>query len=463
MPNLSCYQLQLLRSDDGNERAGWELEFQALESRLEPAGRDGSTICTFATKDQAVLLSLKLPGKIVDAAMYGPAPGGCLRLSYEPLSADVQMTRKPELEASDLSSARCRACGQPLLDEASPPVDRVLPLPSGRWHEMTDYLVCYPGQPAIDLGSSSLVAPAAADPLSSASPSQTALEDETTVVLQDLEASGAVAVLAVPGYGEDPREDSGPWDPEGPGASAARRGGRPWRDWVGGATLTCSACASVLGFAAAADGASGAGTAPAPSPSAARPSAWASRLLKHRIGWASSAGGGEFGVVDFVMREMIRYSETKAIFSFRVACEGRGERLLLRLLSWDSEAGTDREGRAAPGADGSLEVQWRRLVQVLYEESHADDGVAPLQAELQWTWNRDWCCAPITKEEKSEEAPVELPASVVRLFLELEEYEELRRGLRQASDWYSEDAKQATILSTIGRPSAKVGLAAILL
>jgi hypothetical protein len=272
-------------------------------------------------------------------------------------------------------------------------------------------------------------------------------------------------VLAVPGYGEDPREDSGPWDPEGPGASAARRGGRPWRDWVGGATLTCSACASVLGFAAAADGASGAGTAPAPSPSAARPSAWASRLLKHRIGWTSSAGGGggEFGVVDFVMREMIRYSENKAIFSFRVACEGRGGRLLLRILSWDSEAGTDREGRAAPGADGPLEVQWRRLVQVLYEESHADDGGAPLQAELQWTWNRDWCCAPIAKEEKSDEAPIELPASVVRLFLELEEYEELRRGLRQASDWYSEDAKQATILSTIGRPSAKVGLAAILL
>jgi hypothetical protein len=170
-------------------------------------------------------------------------------------------------------------------------------------------------------------------------------------------------------------------------------------------------------------------------------------------------------LVDFVLYELIRYAETKAIFSFQVVCEARDEPcVLLRLLSWDSEAATHSDGTAVPGGvDSLMTVEWRRLVQVLYEETSVA-GRESDQEEFQWTWTKDWCCLPASKEEKTEETPVDLPASVVRLYLSLDEHEQLRRDLRLASDWYSsEEAKQATIMSKIGRLSAKVGLAAILL
>jgi hypothetical protein len=478
MPNLSSYQLQMIRNDDDNKEGDdWIPSIQTLECRLEYMDCDNSTICTLMTENQLVLLSLKLPGKIVDVTSYSsPTTPGCFRLSYQPLSADVRTSPKSVVKASDLSAAaRCRSCGQPLMDEtsSSPPIQRILPLHSGRWHDMMDYLVCYPGQPAIDLGSNSLLIA----PTTSLSSSQIAMEDDIAfVVLQDLETSGAVAVLAIPGYGEDPRRE----DSEGPNSldleggwldtSATRRGSRPWQDWIGGATLTCSTCASILGYATVLDEPRDAGTGVAStsssclSPSAERPSVSAFRLLKHRIAWSSTAGRNDgYGVVDFVMREMIRYSEAKAIFSFQVTCEGRwNECILLRILSWDSEASTHNEGWDAPGYGGPLEIEWRRLVRVLYEECRVED-VAPLRTEFQWMWDKDWCCSPNAKEEKSEEYPADLSASIVRLFLELEEYNQLRHDLRQASDWYSEDAKQATILSKIGRLSAKMGFAAILL
>ena len=59
-------------------------------------------------------------------------------------------------DVSDVNSVRCRSCDHPLLarpnkavrsngNEGEEPIRRVLPLPTGYWDEITDYLTCYEG------------------------------------------------------------------------------------------------------------------------------------------------------------------------------------------------------------------------------------------------------------------------------------------------------------------------------
>jgi HECT-like Ubiquitin-conjugating enzyme (E2)-binding/MYND finger len=443
MPNLSCYQVQV---GDGKASSDVAWELDELESRLEPSVDSESTHWILRRRGRSILLSLHLPGRIADVTVYEAAPVLCFKLSYEPQSASVPFNEtKSNLSVSEVPTIKCRSCRAPLADHSlsgdSVAVTQVLPLHSGQFHEMMDYLICYPGQPAVDVGSNSLFAAAA---------SHVALEDETSIVLQGQDLNCAWTVLAIAGYGEDPNDGSTPSDPRLDllDNSAARRGSRPWRDWVGGATLTCATCASVLGYATMGE-------------ESVTPAA---RLLKHRIDWASSDSDQRrgYGITDFVMSEMIRYAETKAIFCFQVTCEGATDCVLIRLINWESEVATHNQGSTSEIK--SLDLEWHRLVQVLYEESTISAVAADVGSDaLNWMWTNDWCCPPVKNMVHVAGSPAEPPASLVRLFVCLDEYETLRHELLSASGWFSEASKQATILSTTGKSSANVGVAAVLL
>lgn len=67
-----------------------------------------------------------------------------LRMEYQgdPCDPDTEFWEKPPT-ADEVNRLQCRFCDQPLL--ASKPIERVLPLPSGYWEEIADYLICYSG------------------------------------------------------------------------------------------------------------------------------------------------------------------------------------------------------------------------------------------------------------------------------------------------------------------------------
>jgi hypothetical protein len=57
------------------------------------------------------------------------------------LGAPIIHENQPD--AGTINQLQCRFCDQSLLSKK--PVDRVLPLPSGHWEEIADYLICYSG------------------------------------------------------------------------------------------------------------------------------------------------------------------------------------------------------------------------------------------------------------------------------------------------------------------------------
>lgn len=441
MPNLSCYQVQV---GDGTAATHVAWDVDELESCLEASVDSESTRWVLRRRSHEALLSLLLPGSITDVTVYDEAPTQCFKLSYEPQSARVLVhDKRSKISVSDVPAIKCRSCRAPLMDYLSRDgvaVSQVLPLHSGQFHEMMDYLICYPGQPAVDVGSNSLF-PAA---------SHVALEDETSIVLHGQERSCAWTVLAIAGYGDDPNEGSetSPTDPKLDllDNSAARRGSRPWRDWVGGATLTCATCAIVLGYATMGE----------------ETLATAARLLKHRIVWSSSVSDQQrYNVADFIMNEMIRYAETKAIFCFQVICEGSTDCLLIRLMSWESQVATHRHGSTSECK--SLNLEWHRFVQVLYEESTISAAATDEGDALNWMWTKDWCCPPVKKLDDVARSPPEPPASLVRIFFSLDEYVALQHELQSASGWFSDALRLATILSKAGQGTTNVRVAAIML
>ena len=423
-------------------------------------------------------------------------------------------------------------------------ITRVSLLPSGHYFgqhgyfndsddeddDMLDYIMCYPGQvfqppvpPVINQ-----------DQQVEANRRRLELqrvlwEDESMAVLSaNVVEDTAVCVVAWAGYGEvdsessenqptatratiEPDEDdpnhqnkvksvNDPVNQQS--TSAVVRGRRPWRDSVGGATLTCSRCASVLGFA---------------------PDPETRRLLKHRIAWswgpsessgwqgtgdrvqeraplanratnlASAVPDGVYGplptIATFVAHQMIRYADTKAIFTFAIYSDDTDWQhsnsttvLVLRLLRWNVPATTSdycdftmedgaTENGKQRGGGMICQPQWRNMAQILFEETqvdlprHATRGNQPMQ----WTWANDWCCLapsstppPVTKSSSPATTLSEsvhnnnnnntrmdwnAGRSLVELYLPNSEYHELWQILQHSSQYFSPSVKEATILS----------------
>lgn len=277
---------------------------------------------------------------------------------------------------------------------------------------------------------------------------------------------GSVCVLAVEGYGE---EQDGPEDTPRQADSATFRGPRTWGDMVGGATLCCSSCCTTLGFA-----------------SLAFPETF--RLLKHRLSSeADEQWKSLYTCSSFVAHEMVRYAESKAIFTFVVSVRSE-ERpahsspvcLLLRLLSWDTRQARSIESASCDDGEQADVLNFRKVLKVIYEVAE-DRTVNASQHKSSdprnWTWGGvDLCCAPDLSEggkhpldmttdssqvDMTTDTSQQRNVSSVRMCLSADEWGELRQDLEEISKSYSKAVRDAAILVKLGTEPVKWGDATI--
>ena len=312
---------------------------------------------------------------------------------------------------------------------------------------------------------------------------------------------GSVCVLAVEGYGEESNKEapsenaaSSPISPfaaaaaeMGNDAPAVVRGPRPWRETVGGGSICCSQCCSVLGFA-----------------TLGSPETY--RFLKHRLVTreepkvsddARSTDQNSTTKVPrfvpltpcsrFVAREMIRYAETKAIFTFVVERNEpgvQGRLLLLELLSWDSQFAINADVTYLESIQGGShlvqDVCFQRTAKIIFEETWLDLNISAdtrskneTEDISSWIWGgADLCCLPGSagatqksshsterKDEIGESSGEATPGlqvqgqstSSVRLLLETNEWDELRESLQEGAQFFSKEIAEATVAAKLGR------------
>lgn len=304
-----------------------------------------------------------------------------------------------------------------------------------------------------------------------------ALHGTNVICFNQNDMGNSICVLAVPGYGatleeEEEEEKEGNDKAEkgktrlldkpnimemGNDVSSTIRGDRNWRDHTGGPTVCCSLCCSPLGFA-----------------SLVSPESF--HLLKHRLSVRSTPSSRTIcSCVSFLGREMLRYAESKAIYTFVVVLKQHGRNsshwatttpqrqhdpcILLRLVSWDTNMATNMVG------DGSDRLDFCQIAKVVYEETHDrlsnrfDDDIT------KWVWGGvDLCCAPSlplnsygrSMVDDTETTEKTQALSSVRLYLEKNEYDEIVKSLRQSRKFFSKQVEEATILVKMGIPQSDI-------
>lgn len=337
-----------------------------------------------------------------------------------------------------INEIKCRNCEQPLLKEK--PIKHAHLLPQGNWDEIADYLICYSGQPMVDFSSSSVAR------------RSVAMQDSNALCLHRLDLASSVCVLAVTGYGETELEDNekSEMDLLKEGAATVR-GNRSWQDSAGGATVCCSQCCSQLGFA-----------------SMESPETY--RLLKHQL-LVGSTKKELTSCASFLAREMVRYAESKAIFTFIIGVNSNvgstqhaaniAKCLLLRLVSWDTNIAT-------AVVNNTERLKFRKVAKLVFEETldmfkknETEDDVT------KWVWGGvDLCCIPLVAERQDgqSDSPEKLgQVSTVRIQLPSDEYDRVLRDLRRNSHLFSKSVSDATIKMKMGMEASleNLGLTAI--
>lgn len=304
--------------------------------------------------------------------------------------------------SSSIENLECYFCGSNLLIKS---IDRIIPLPSGHWEEITDYLLCYPGQPVVDFGKTSV-------------PIRAAWEDVSVWVLhpEDIEA---VSVLeSVEPYGTFVSQDSQSsfsWLP-------APVGNEDDQDIQ---TICCNYCCAPLGIA----------------------TQQGYHVYKHRL----SNDELSLSVSKFVAFQLKRYAESQAVYTF-IVVPGHGlksneECLLLHILSWDTCRYDLTTGYRIP----IVKLIYQRLSQLPL--LHFDEA-----ADLtSWTWGGlDLCCVPGVGASNNRSK-----AKSVTLTLDSSEWESLEAQLSASSRLFPKDIVDATVLVKLGRDvsvSEDVGL-----
>jgi hypothetical protein len=320
-------------------------------------------------------------------------------------------------------------------------------------------------------------------------------EDESIIVMnkQDLHN---ICILAIEGYGEQnvnpqknlKNEDITMMDAKSVnnndnilpndnmdvvGKSALFRGRRTWSDSVGGATVCCNQCCSILGYA-----------------SLEEPDSC--RLLKHRLCAKEEAikiiQAGDDVIAEelkppvllavdyflsntsatFIARELIRYAESQAVFTFVIFNSDMSEKiLLLKLLSWNSYMSFSKnEDKDKKESTGSL-TQFRRVAKVIYEEidnlishdlvnGHNDDT-----DPMNFTWGGiDLCCPPSKTNKEINEVKrnsnVEIfngdteSKACVHIHLPGDEWAHLKEALRLGNKFIPDEISRVTVLLKLG-------------
>jgi hypothetical protein len=461
LAHLSSYQIDVrlkrsISNSDTNNVENWSIKLTRDEN-------DGISMVHLYNNQVEQTLVLRLEGLVQRRVDSISEQRGTLsiRLSFEGDCEPVLSTRVSS--KTIVNNLACSGCGTRLIADTennnnndTPRIKRVLTLPSGIWDEMTDYLICFEGQPSIDFTYSTTEAQRGV-----------VLEDDSVLVYHLPDVVPHVQVLAIPGYGEDKGEvlsSTGDTIPaqQVPRAAPLTRGTHMWSDAVGGATVTCSYCCWVLGVA------------PVELPDTVR-------FFKHRV----TATNGEqdsrrtvTSTLKFCIQSMVRYAESKAIFSFVVRPESKSQRgIILQLMGWDRKSA--RAYKKEKDDDLSLhKLAWSRLAKVLFEErtdlpvyNFSSTSSSPLN--ISWANGVDWCCPPGNnfavheiKDEKKTDHVSELPSSYVSFWIDDEEWASFCTDLDAAQETCTREVFTATFLAKNGRlppGDSFSGLAAIFL
>ena len=430
-PNISCYQVMLSVPSS-----------TSVSVSVESLSHISSSLVNVSSNGGISLFTICFPVSLVQQALTQiQSLGDCwyFRLQSSSTLPPSEMTDPPNTTTPKvMDSMSCRSCRRNLFQTT---IQRILPLPSGYWDEIADYLICYEGQASVDFSLSSTHAQQG-----------TVMEDSTVVVVHKDDVGDSLCVLAIEGYGEVADVTSGSSAPLTEGDDVITfRGQRRWKDSVGGATVCCSQCCATLGFASL------------ESPETLR-------LLKHRL--LFSAGPqlpSPYCVASFVAHQLVRYAESKAIYTMTVVAESHETCLLLRLVSWETRLADSHE---SVYDESELDIlHFRNVAKVIYEEKAIP--IAITADPLQWNWSGiDFCCPIETKPNNDlSNSPPEnsgLASSQnasVRIVLPMEEWNELNEALRSGSKLFlSSDVVTATIQLKLGENFSDrdlVGLSAL--
>lgn len=184
----------------------------------------------------------------------------------------------------------------------------------------------------------------------------------------------------------------------------------------------------------------------------------------------------------FLAREMVRYAESKAIFTFLVILNDESTTsgithspskkcLLLRLVSWDTNMATDT-------LPSSERLDFGRFAKIVFEETTLDHTMNTDDL-TKWVWGGvDLCCLPpgqegvasqekLSSQDSSQQEsvlPTDGQISTVKLQLPPDEYDLVLQELSESKKYFSKAVTKATILMKMGvdaLTSTNIGLAAI--
>jgi hypothetical protein len=162
--------------------------------------------------------------------------------------------------------------------------------------------------------------------------------------------------------------------------------------------------------------------------------------------------------------EMLRYAESKAIFTFVVSKESRDVCLLLRLLSWETRLAVSSKTAMVDEA-GAEHPHFQRVAKVVYEES-IDRVEEELSDPMVWNWAGVDLCCPTPKSKEGISRDTNKIASAenasVRMVLSRDEWEELKLSIIEGSkQFFAREIVDATISLKVGRISSNAGLSAL--
>ena len=451
-------------------------------------GSNQSTLCSVGE-----IMSWILPMQVQEYTFSKQSDCISIRLKCTAaVAADDFMTSVPPV-TSRIHQLQCKSCRAPLLSHS---IERIVPLPSGYWDEISDYLICYPGQPAVHFGSTTNTVPV-----------DMIWEDPSVwVVHPDLLADTVQPLAAVELYATQQRLPTSSTQPLR--NSSGNSTGNSWRpqqqkslqqqrqqqdevDVFVVEQLCCSYCCYPLGLA----------------------TLEGHYLYRHRLvlglepnqGHEQPQQSSQPSIQDpdqgatiasrvaiFIAQELKRYAESQAIFTFIVTATTTAAHnaktmtnmnppgpnyettttttsspqlrfcLLLHVVSWDSIL--------LHASAASTEIFPKRVVKVIYKVSsmvttagddNDDEDDEQDQDISTWRWGGlDLCCDPIvttaTATSPLNETPIAATTSQkklksVHLTLDPDEWEELVMAVTQCPYFFPKDVVDATIGVKLGR------------
>ena len=496
MLHLSSYQITLKPlpiemsesspSSDASPSLLTQHDIHDVRITFEPQGGGGDKKSTLLTVGE--IMTWKLPVQVQEYS-YSKLTDDCISIRLKCTEVDDFLIATPPVTPR-IQQMHCKSCQCPLL---SNPIERVVPLPSGYWDEISDYLICYPGQPAVHFGSTTNTVPI-----------DLIWEDPSVwVVHPDLVADTVQPLAAVDLYATQPFLGGGgatnesSWRPQQLLSQRQQQQQQQQQDdsddILAIEQLCCSYCCFPLGLA----------------------THEGYYLYQHRLmglvqepelqqqqrqSMTNSSNlitTSRESVSIFVAQELKRHAESQAIFTFVVTCDDANRKkdethldrlsqsttatsttgphssvggrplvtcLLLHVVSWDS---------ILLHASASAQITPKRVVKVIYEVSSTmpstvtmDDGKDPDFSS--WTWGgMDLCCDPLTETPLWNETDMlsisKKKLKSVHLTLDPDEWEELVLSITQCPYSFPQEVVDATIRVKLGMSadSTNAGMAAM--